>query len=976
MSEDVKYFDHAATTFMSPAALETYVSFQKNIGVLWGKGNNVLSEESRGLFERSVEAIRRHFGIDDTFGFIIGKNVTELINVLAHSLQSVISPMDIILVGPYEHHSNYLPWKYLARSSSAVFLEMPLTDSGEINFEFLATIAEDVKIVSCSTVSNVNGFEIDMEKVMELFGGRALIFTDESQKAAHDKIWTDERISGCILPSHKMYGPKNIAGAFLKADLLERMAPFFLGGGMIYHQDFADTWSSGQQKFYAGTYDVGLIAAWAEACRQLEEISLEKIRHKESAYFDAVRKVLLENPEITILNAANSAKSLLSFVNKSLHAHDVEELLSAKNFIIRAGNLCAQPALRKLNCNAVSRISFGLAADDKKVSELCDCLKNLTCTGSFEQYLENPPAEVIIPDDVLVKSGIACGDALTLQAELNDGVLKFTYQCDACRHSRAVLGYLFKNYNGRPVDFVLEQMQTALTELAADFGSFCKKVFGQAEMRRDCVADTFQTCYDFFKKLTANSYESQQIADTRSNLDCDACVSTGRVAWRKPAESLPASSALPEKVESTSDYPFEFRQKWMRLAKVTLSAEEIEDLRSEAANLREEHVLKFAKLKAEQMIFFNIKKYCPPNHKNPIWKNIPYRLYKKAVVRSEVIRLKKFVEENQIRAVFVKGAFTDALYENIGLRLFKDYDMIAMSAAEAFKIAAFLFKNGFKIFYSEFSLKKIETRENSVVWTGHFHLQKFVWDNYEIIIDVNFPGFPAGRISLYYPERYAGTRISFEDEFIVSLCHLFKHKDVFMKDLNDLFLILKQNLDYEYLTRQLSRYRLDFFAKAAVKYILQNYELPDEKKSRLEKIFNTSDFELRDWPYSYAQVYQLKSDELQQRSRHYVDHDRIYLFPLAIFNQQLNLNEAVISRISSRPCEVEKLDEQLFMLKYREAKLLLCGMGIFWDNSNEAEKCGRHSLEKELNLLIELAGMREHLVYLPYNLENRRVWFL
>ena len=974
--KDIKYFDYAATTFMCAPALETYVSFQEKVGVLWGKGNNSLSEESKKIFEHAVEVIRRHFGIDDSYEFITGKNVTELVNVLAYSLQRLVSPMDIILVGPYEHHSNYLPWKYLARQRDAIFFEMPLTEDGEIDFEFLSSIAADVKIISCSTVSNVNGFEINLEKLLKLFPPQTLIFTDESQKVAHDRITLNPRISGYLLSSHKMYGPKNIAGAFLKADLLEKLEPVFLGGGMIHHQNFSDTWSEGRQKFYAGTYDVGLLAAWSAACEYLQKISFDKIKQDESAYFDTVCETLRQNPKIQIVNAPHSVKSLISFVHEEIHAHDVEEFLSKKDCVIRSGNLCAQPALRKLGYNAVNRISFGLGADLQKVDDLCANLKNLICAKNLEPYANQNPMEVIVPDDILVRSGIACGDAIILQAELNQNILKFTYQCDACQHCKAVLGYLFMNYNDKPVDWAIAEIQAAMVELAADFNLFCEKIFGQGDLRRACVEDTFKTCLDFFLKLKDSSYEQQSIADTKSNLDCDACVSTGRVSWRKPSALSSDAEKLPAENISSAEYPFEFRKKWMPFAKITLSLEEVADLRASVDELTYDHILKFAKLKIEQMIFFNIKKYCAPKHNNPIWKNIPYRIYKKAIVKNEVTRLKKFVAENNLKAVFVKGAFTGELYkENVGLRLFKDYDMVALSAADAFAIATFLFANGFKIFYNEFSLKKIDAKDGNALCTGHLHLQKFVWENYEIIIDINFPGFPAGRISLYNPERYDGTRISLEDEFVITLCHLFKHKDVFMKDINDLFLILNLPLDYEYLRRQLDRNSLNFFARIAVKYILQSYDFDAEKKSRLENFFGVKDFSIGDWPYSYEQVYQFKREELSQRSKHYVDHDRIYLFPLLTFDRPLEMDEEFMSRIKSRPCEVEKMGEQLCLLQYENFRLLVCGMGIFWDNANDAEKCDRALLEEELNLLVDLAEMREHLIYLPYHLEQNRKWF-
>ena len=972
-TKEIKYFDYAATTFMCKAAIEAYVEYQKNVGVLWGKGDNRLSEESHKIFEESVDTIRQHFGINDEYKLIIGKNVTELVNIIAHSLKKIISPMDIILTGPYEHHSNYLPWKYLARETEAIFMEMPLRENGEINIEYLAETADKVKIVAFSSVSNVNGYQMPIEKLMEIFSEETMIFTDESQKVGHDKINLNKKITGYLLSSHKMYGPKNIAGAFLKVELIDKMAPFFLGGGMIYHQDYDDTWSEGVQKFYAGTYDVGLLAAWSAACKYIQEISYEKIKSREAKYFEKVKEELEKMSQVKIINGANSVKSLISFVNKKMHAHDVEKFLATGNYIIRSGNLCGQSALRKLGYNAVNRISFGAETDLEQVKELCNQLKNIDEEDNRDT---SSRIKIIIPDDILVRSGIACGDEIIIQAELNEDILKFNYRSEACRHCELVLEYLYENYNGKPIDMVISELQSARTELDKNYETFCKKIFGRIDLRKSCVADTIKTSQEFFTNLKNNSYEYQKIEDTKSNLDCDACVSTGRVAWRNPDETLSRVKESDDKAETSSEYPKEFRKKWMRLSKVDLSREEIEELRAVVDEITYEEVMKFAKLKIEQMIFFNIKKYCGRKYKNPIWKNIYYRIYKKAVVENEVSRLKNYVKENKLKAIFVKGAYTSKLYkEDVGLRLFKDYDMVAFSAEEAFKIATFLFGNGFKIFYNEFSLKKIESKEEGVIYSGHFHLQKYVWGNYEIIIDINFPGFPLGRISQYRPERYSDTEISLEDEFIITLCHLFKHKDVFMKDLNDLFLILKRPLDYEYLGRQMDRYQLKFFGQTAVKYILENYKFESEKKRKLEIFFETEKTENKEWPYAYEDVYQVKREELSRRSKRYIDHDRIYLFPLVIFDRLLRIDAEIIMRIKIRPCKVEKADKQIYFLKYKDFGIMFCGMGIFWDNANDAEKCSREYLERELNILVELSGMREHVVYLPYYLKEKGKWF-
>ena len=172
-----------------------------------------------------------------------------------------------------------------------------------------------------------------------------------------------------------MYGPKNIAGAFIKESLLKRMKPVLLGGGMIESQQIDDVWLENEYKFYAGTYDVGLLVAWAKACEYINSVSYLKIKNKEQTFSNHVSSVLRNYDNVTLISGEMSSKSLLAFVHSKIHPHDIENFLAKKNVIIRAGNMCAQNAIRKIGFYAINRISFGLTVTDEDIDALCNALK-------------------------------------------------------------------------------------------------------------------------------------------------------------------------------------------------------------------------------------------------------------------------------------------------------------------------------------------------------------------------------------------------------------------------------------------------------------------------------------------------------------------------------------------------------------------------------------------------------------------------
>ena len=252
--------------------------------------------------------------------------------MLALSYPDTLHSLDCILAGPYEHHSNLLPWKYLAKRNNAIFLEMPLTKEGQIDYSYLQEMKDIVSCVVLSSVANSNGFMPDLQKVCEIFDN-AYIFIDESQNVAHAPIYTNDRITGYILSSHKMYGPKNIAGALVKKSYLEKVTPVLLGGGMVDTVSFEDTWGETKKKFEAGTFDVGLLVAWSEACSFINQIGYDNIRLAEESWYEAIKQSLLENERLRMLNIEGGSKSILTFVSDQYHAHDLEYILSEQNII-------------------------------------------------------------------------------------------------------------------------------------------------------------------------------------------------------------------------------------------------------------------------------------------------------------------------------------------------------------------------------------------------------------------------------------------------------------------------------------------------------------------------------------------------------------------------------------------------------------------------------------------------------------------
>lgn len=363
------YFDYAATTFMPESVIEKLCSYNRSICVSYGRGKSFLSNIADFSYMNARNNIKAFFTSHKDTEFIFYRGASHAINEIAYSIEHYVGAMDIILIGPYEHHSNYLVWRELSKRKGAVLFEMPLLNNGEINIQYLKEIKDRVKIAAFSSVANTNGYRINIQQIKDVLPEDALIIIDDSQKCAHEKIHACETADCHIVNAHKMYGPKGIAGALVSQRMLEIMKPCMYGGGMIDRVGFPNVWKKGAEAFECGTMDVGAVVAWEEACRYIDEVKFENIREQEKIFYKQVYDILARKSDVTIISTKNTY-SLLSFYHNKLHAHDIEEAFSNEKVIVRTGHLCSQNSIAKYGMKPIVRISFGISTDEDDMEAL------------------------------------------------------------------------------------------------------------------------------------------------------------------------------------------------------------------------------------------------------------------------------------------------------------------------------------------------------------------------------------------------------------------------------------------------------------------------------------------------------------------------------------------------------------------------------------------------------------------------------
>jgi selenocysteine lyase/cysteine desulfurase len=229
-----------------------------------GAQSTAFREEARQSIKQAVNAIE-----DDRLIFC-GSGATAAINKLIDILDLrlpvnlnerhkfldlvPVASRPVIFIGPYEHHSNEIPW----RESIADVVVIPLTQSGQLDTKVLqAKLIEfadrPLKIGSFSAASNVTGLKTDVDEVAALLHQYdALSFWDYAAAAPYVSIDMNPLNSACskdavFLSPHKFVGGPGTPGVLIvKKQLLKNSVPASPGGGTVLyvtpvdHQFIAD----------------------------------------------------------------------------------------------------------------------------------------------------------------------------------------------------------------------------------------------------------------------------------------------------------------------------------------------------------------------------------------------------------------------------------------------------------------------------------------------------------------------------------------------------------------------------------------------------------------------------------------------------------------------------------------------------------------------------------------------------------------
>ncbi len=338
-----------------------------------GLQTTALREEARGIIHRAVN------GSAEDVVLFCGSGVTGAIDKLRLVLGLSQAPdggdlppaheRPVVFVGPYEHHSNELPW----RESIADVVPIREHPDGGVDVDDLEAQLEryadrPLKIGSFSAASNVTGIVTDADRVSVVLHRRgALSCWDYAAAGPYLAIDMnprpddpDARLAykdAVFISPHKFVGGPETPGVLVaKRALFRSRVPTVPSGGTIlfvsptrqsYHPD-PEIREEGGTPAIVGSIRAGLVFALKDA------VGTDEIRRREEGFARRALASWGANPRIQLLGNTEAERlAIVSFGLRHgrgmLHSNFVTALLNDLFGIqSRSGCFCAGPYMHRM----------------------------------------------------------------------------------------------------------------------------------------------------------------------------------------------------------------------------------------------------------------------------------------------------------------------------------------------------------------------------------------------------------------------------------------------------------------------------------------------------------------------------------------------------------------------------------------------------------------------------------------------------
>jgi cysteine desulfurase len=326
------YFDHAATTPMSKAAIDALniqISQLGNASSLHTQGRSV-----RKAVEEARESIARIGGASPSEIVFTGSG-TEANNLAIKGFYwkrlGEDSARNVIVISAFEHHAILDPVEWLEEHEGAHVIQVPVTRDGIVDLEALKDIVDHnrakIAVIAIMHSNNEIGTIQPIKEVVEI--ARDIpVHTDAVQSFGKVDFNFDQLgITSATLSAHKVGGPLGVAALILRRGI--DVTPILHGGGQ-------------ERDIRSGTLNAPAIVSFAAAAEDADLHRVQRyseLRVMRRYLIDSIRAVL---PDIWVNGDVEpSLPGIANITFPGTESDGLLLLLDAEGIASSTGSACS-----------------------------------------------------------------------------------------------------------------------------------------------------------------------------------------------------------------------------------------------------------------------------------------------------------------------------------------------------------------------------------------------------------------------------------------------------------------------------------------------------------------------------------------------------------------------------------------------------------------------------------------------------------
>lgn len=374
------YFDHAASSRIYPEVIEILGSRYKDSFGNPGAAHLYGLSLRKKIDELRLNFLQNFFQSEGDFLVTSSATLANNVAILAPMIIDDVSSINEVIYFEGDHPSVVKPILELGKRGWTL-RPIALNEHKEMMIDtVLDLVSTKTKLLVLTSVNNQSGQLFPVKEIAlqaRLKNPELLIHLDASQSFAK---FTEEYnlFDSVTVSSHKMGGPKSVAGLMIKNPKLYQ--PIFFGGGQ-------------QGGLYSGTEDVVLLEAFHKAA----ELSFKELPES----FDKIKK-MNEELRSTLIDFdlgfefpfPHSSPYILTFLSKSIPSDVFLRLCENKNIFLSSTAACSSrikgfnPTFKHLGLEEkwhkhVVRLSFSSQTSPSEFQGLLSGLTSVIQENSF-----------------------------------------------------------------------------------------------------------------------------------------------------------------------------------------------------------------------------------------------------------------------------------------------------------------------------------------------------------------------------------------------------------------------------------------------------------------------------------------------------------------------------------------------------------------------------------------------------------------